>query len=229
MLLELKNINKIYPAGSEGEARAVLKDLSLKVDAGDSMAIVGPSGSGKSTLLNIMGSLDKPTEGEVLFDDQNTRHLSDEELALLRNRKIGFVFQQHHLLPQCSVMENVLLPTIAGMTEEEKGAAMDRGRDLLDLVGLSAYINERPARLSGGEQQRVAVVRALINQPKLLLADEPTGSLDQETSDKLGKLLGDLNKERSVALIVVTHSLKLAANMQVVYELINGKLDRQKK
>jgi len=229
MLLELKNISKLYPAGSEGEARTVLKDVSLKVEAGDSMAIVGPSGSGKSTLLNIMGSLDKPTEGEVLFDDQNTSRLSDEELAMLRNRKIGFIFQQHHLLPQCTVMENVLLPTIAGKNKTEKDAAMDRGRDLLDRVGLSAYINERPARLSGGEQQRVAVVRALINQPKLLLADEPTGSLDQETSDKLGKLLGDLNKERSVALIVVTHSLKLAANMQVVYELINGKLDRQKK
>jgi ABC-type lipoprotein export system ATPase subunit len=229
MLLELKNINKIYPAGSEGEAKTVLKDVSLKVETGNSLAIVGPSGSGKSTLLNIMGSLDKPTEGEVFFDDQNTSLLSDEELTLLRNRKIGFIFQQHHLLPQCTVMENVLLPTIAGKKGTEKNAALDRGRDLLDRVGLSAYINERPAHLSGGEQQRVAVVRALINQPQLLLADEPTGSLDQETSDKLGKLLGDLNKERNVALIVVTHSLKLAANMQVVCELNNGKLERRKK
>jgi len=229
MLLELTDISKIYPAASAGGKRTVLKDLTLQVKAGDSLAIVGPSGSGKSTLLNIMGSLDKPTDGKVLFEDQNTALLSEEKLALLRNRSIGFIFQQHHLLPQCTVMENVLLPTIAGKSQAEKLSAMERGRDLLDCVGLSAYINERPARLSGGEQQRVAVVRSLINQPKLLLADEPTGSLDQETSDKLGKLLSDLHKERGVALIIVTHSLKLAANMQVVYELSDGKLSRQKK
>jgi lipoprotein-releasing system ATP-binding protein len=218
VLLKLSAINKSYPAAAGLGSRMVLRDLSLQLADGDSIAIVGPSGSGKSTLLNLIGSLDRPTSGEILFDGQDLTSLNDEELSNLRRHKIGFIFQQHHLLPQCTVLENVLLPTLARKTP------LDRAADLLRRVGLSDYLEQRPVRLSGGEQQRVAVVRALINQPKLLLADEPTGSLDQAASENLGKLLVELNQENGVALVVVTHSLKLAGKMQKAYELVNGNL-----
>lgn len=224
MLLELKNITKIYQSPSGSETRTVLDDLSLKVNSGESIAILGPSGSGKSTLLNIIGSLDKPTSGEVLMAGQNLSDLDEKGLALIRNKKVGFIFQLHHLLPQCTVLENVLIPTLADKNQNVKGNSEDRARELLKRVNLEGHVDHRPAQLSGGEQQRVAVVRAMINQPPLLLADEPTGSLDQHSAENLAQILLRLNSEEKITLIVVTHSEKLAEHMEHIYHLIDGKL-----
>jgi ABC-type lipoprotein export system ATPase subunit len=224
VLLELKNITKKYQSPSGSETRTVLDDLSLEVEAGDSIAILGPSGSGKSTLLNIIGSLDKPTHGEVILDGKNLFEHDDNQLADIRNKKIGFIFQLHHLLPQCTVMENVLIPTLAGSNGRDKADLEKRARQLLEKVNLETHFDHRPAQLSGGEQQRVAVVRAMIHKPPLLLADEPTGSLDQRSADNLAQILIQLNKEEKVTLIVVTHSEKLAMHMEKIYDLINGKL-----
>ena len=221
-LLQLENISREFPSAENGEPLRVLRGLSLEIDHGESIAIVGPSGCGKSTLLNIIGTLDQPTTGKVTLDGQDLNTLNGNALAALRNRKIGFIFQSHHLLPQCTVMENVLVPTLAHgqatATDEE------RGRRLLERVNLSDRLAHRPAQLSGGERQRVAVVRALINQPKLLLADEPTGALDQATADKLGQLLVELNQEENVTLITVTHSADLANRMARTLELLDGQL-----
>ncbi len=225
MLLELKNIKKIYDSPSGTSTRTVLKDISLQIARGESIAVVGPSGSGKSTLLNIIGSLDRPSAGEVIFEGQNLADLNESDLAEFRNRKIGFVFQLHHLLPQCTVLENVLIPTLAFKSIETSNVLEDRAKKLLDKVGLSGHADHRPGQLSGGEQQRVAVVRAMINKPQLILADEPTGSLDQEAAENLGELLVSLNREEDVTLIVVTHSLKLADHMDKIYNLTDGRLD----
>ena len=225
MLLELKNISKSYQSPSGLESRVVLDDLSLQVNEGESIAIVGPSGSGKSTLLNIIGSLDKPTIGEVIFDDNNIADFNDLQLAEFRNKKFGFVFQLHHLLPQCTVIENVLIPTLAFKSNDSKQVQENRAIELLKGVGLDGHMYHRPGQLSGGEQQRVAVMRALINSPKLILADEPTGSLDQTAADNLGELLVSLNKKENVTLIVVTHSAKLAGHMHTTYNLVEGKLE----
>jgi ABC-type lipoprotein export system ATPase subunit len=214
----------------------VLDGVSLTVAAGESLAIVGPSGCGKSTLLNIIGTLDRPTTGKVLLDGQNLAELGDNALAALRARQIGFVFQLHHLLPQCTILENVLLPTLAagagagaGRGTDRIGAAAaaesapDRARRLLDRVGLTHRLSYRPGELSGGERQRAAVVRALINCPKLLLADEPTGALDHTSADSLGRLLVELNRDEGVTLIVVTHSQELARQMHQAVLLRDGK------
>ncbi len=225
MLLELKNISKTYeiPSG-EGQA-IVLRDISLQVNQGESIAVVGPSGSGKSTLLNIIGALDRPTSGIVTLTGKNLADLEDSELSKIRNQDIGFVFQLHHLLPQCTVLENVLIPTIPlGLNREDENVRI-RAKELLEKVGLEKHFYHFSAQLSGGERQRVAVVRALINTPKLILADEPTGSLDRESSENLGQLLLQLNKEEGMALIVVTHSLELARLMDKVYKLRDGKLE----
>lgn len=186
---------------------------------------MGPSGSGKSTLLNIMGALDRPTSGRVLLSGRDLASLDDRDLAKIRNQEIGFIFQLHHLLPQCTVLENVLIPTLA---HDENQGKVERAKELLQKVGLGSHLYYRPAQLSGGEQQRVAVIRALINSPKLLLADEPTGSLDRASAENLVQILVSLNKEEDVALIVVTHDPKLAGRMQKVYELKNGKLEAYK-
>lgn len=222
VLLDLKNIRKDYQAPSGNETVTVLKDISLNVEQGEAIAVVGPSGSGKSTLLNIIGALDKPTAGIVNFDGNDLSTLTDSELAKIRNREIGFVFQLHHLLPQCTVLENVLVPTIPLKSGNDNGSVESRAKQLLTRVGLENHFNYFPAQLSGGEQQRVAVVRALINKPKLILADEPTGSLDQVSSGRLGKLLIELNKEEGVTLIVVTHSIELAKLMDKVFTIQNG-------
>ena len=225
MLLELKNISKTYkiPSG-EGQA-IVLRDISLQVNQGESIAVVGPSGSGKSTLLNIIGALDRPTSGIVTLTGKNLADLEDSELSKIRNQDIGFVFQLHHLLPQCTVLENVLIPTIPlGLNREDENVKI-RAKELLEKVELEKHFYHFPAQLSGGERQRVAVVRALINTPKLVLADEPTGSLDRESSKNLGQLLLQLNKEEGMALIVVTHSMELARLMDKVYKLRDGKLE----
>jgi len=234
-LLELINVAKCYGIPDGVNSDYVLKDVTLRVAAGESVAIVGPSGSGKSTLLNIIGTLDSPTDGRVLLEDRDLSQFNDRELAIIRNREIGFVFQLHHLLPQCTVLENVLVPTLVNnpLTPFIKGengnrssreSAETRARQLLERVGLGSRLSHRPGQLSGGERQRVAVVRALINNPKLLLADEPTGSLDRVSADNLSQMLIELNHEESVTLIVVTHSLDLAARMERVLELRDGVL-----
>lgn len=225
MLLELKNITKTYQSPSGSETRTVLDDLSFEVNAGESIAILGPSGSGKSTLLNIIGSLDKPSTGEVILDGQNLSDLDENHLSKIRNKRVGFVFQLHHLLPQCSVLENVLIPTLASPNKDDKVNYEERALNLLKRVNLEGHADHRPAQLSGGEQQRVAVIRAMIHQPPLLLADEPTGSLDQGSAENLAQILMSLNTEENVTLIVVTHSMKLAGHMERTYYLNNGKLE----
>lgn len=223
-LLELIDIEKTYPAVEGATAPAVLRGVSLNVGAGESVAIIGPSGSGKSTLLNIIGALVRPSAGTVRFEGNDLYAKDDTELASFRNRCIGFIFQSHHLLPQCTALENILIPTLVNPDETLKASAPERARELLDRVGLGDRLAHRPAQLSGGECQRVAVVRALINQPKIILADEPTGSLDADSADQLGELLADLNRDHAIALITVTHSMKLAAQMQRGYELQRGGL-----
>jgi lipoprotein-releasing system ATP-binding protein len=225
-LLELENVTKRYPA-AESEAD-VLRGVSLRVAPGDAVAVVGPSGSGKSTLLNIIGALDTPTSGRVRLDGEDLAGLSADALADVRSRSIGFVFQSHHLLPQLSALENALVPTLvaARRASGPPGAAelRNRAQRLLETVGLGHRLTHRPGRLSGGECQRVAVVRALINEPRLLLADEPTGSLDEGASDDLGALLLQLNADHGVSLVVVTHSMRLAERMGRVLQLRDGRL-----
>jgi ABC-type lipoprotein export system ATPase subunit len=223
MLVELTHVQKYYATPS-GE---VLRDINFQLAAGEAAAIVGPSGCGKSTLLNLIGALDQPTRGTVRFDGRDLAGLSANELARIRNCDIGFIFQLHHLLPQCTVLENVLIPTLANPSTANTVAARQRAERLLDRVGLKPRLHYRPGQLSGGERQRAAVVRALINQPKLLLADEPTGSLDQAGAENLAQLLQELNQEERVALIVVTHSRELAGRMKRVLELRDGVMQIQ--
>lgn len=220
MLLELTRVSKSYPTPGGGAAE-ILRDISLRITAGESVAVTGPSGSGKSTLLNIMGALDRPTAGTVCLDGRDLGGLAENERAAIRNRQIGFIFQLHHLLPQCTVLENVLIPTLTGPAADGDCA---RAEHLLDRVGLKHRTGHRPGQLSGGECQRAAVVRALINRPKLLLADEPTGSLDHAAAASLGQLLLDLNREEGVALVLVTHSLELAGHLPRKIELRDGML-----
>ncbi len=224
--LKIAGVSKRYEAAEAANAVTVLENVSLEVAKGESLAIVGPSGSGKSTLLQIIGTLDQPTSGTVVLDGKELSQLTADEVATIRNRAIGFVFQAHFLLPQCSVLENVLVPTLSKASErEEKGEQLEeRAKRLLSRVGLSGRLEHRPGQLSGGERQRVAVVRALINSPKLLLADEPTGALDHASATALGALLVELNREEAVALIVVTHARELAQRMGRVYELMDGRL-----
>jgi lipoprotein-releasing system ATP-binding protein len=224
LLLKLEKVTKHYAAAAGAEPVTVLCDVDLALVAGESLAIIGPSGCGKSTLLNLFGTLDQPTSGRVWFDGIDLGTLGEEELAAIRNRQIGFIFQSHHLLPQCSVLENVLVPTLADPSGRLRERADERARKLLQRVGLEARLHHRPGQLSGGERQRVAVVRALINNPKLLLADEPTGALDRASAQSLGELLAGLNREEGVTLVVVTHALDLARQMQRVLELRDGTL-----
>jgi len=223
-MVELVEVTKDYGEAGVATGLRVLKGINLKIEAGRSLVIVGPSGCGKSTLLNIIGGLDQPTQGRVLFDGRDLATVDDQELAI-RNRDIGFVFQLHHLLPQCTVLENVLVPTLAGREGLAGKAARQRAEVLLDRVGLKDHMAHRPGELSGGQRQRVAVARALINEPKLLLADEPTGSLDEATSDGIAELLIGLNRDDKVTLVVVTHSSKLASRLGDVRQLHNGLLE----
>lgn len=206
MTLRAERVSKRY-----GDV-SVLRDVSIEVSRGQSVAVVGPSGSGKSTLLHVFGTLDRPTSGRVTVDGRDPYVLPEKDLARFRNRVIGFVFQDHHLLPQYSVLENVMMPTLAF---RDGGAdAAERARDLIERVGLGHRTGHRPSALSGGERQRVAVARALVNRPALLLCDEPTGSLDRVRADEVGDLLFELHAEEETILIGVTHSLELAARFE---------------
>lgn len=217
-MLEALNLGKTYqgPSGS----LAVLRDVSFALHAGTSAAIMGPSGTGKSTLLYVLGTLEPPTSGQVLLDGRNPFALDPAAQAAFRNRTVGFIFQDHCLLPQCSVLENVLVPTLVGPSD---ASAPARARELLTRVGLDARLGHRPAELSGGERQRVAIARALINRPRLLLCDEPTGNLDRRTADEVASLLVELVDANTI-LVVVTHSSELAKRFTRRFELVDGSL-----
>ncbi len=218
MSLILQNLCKSYPTRS-GDL-SVLRDVNLMLGDGEALAILGPSGSGKSTLLYLLGTLERATSGMYKLGKQEPFKLADAGLALFRNRSIGFVFQDHHLLPQCSVLENVLIPTLAGAAENLEG----RARVLLERVGLTQRLDHRPAELSGGERQRVAVARALIHKPLLVLADEPTGNLDRKTAQTIGQLLIEMQQQEKTMLIVVTHSPELARTLPKQMEMVDGTL-----
>ena len=220
-LLVAEYLTKSFSTAS-GELLEVLSAVSLTLEAGESTAIMGPSGSGKSTLLSILGTLDSPSAGTVAIGDVQPFELSEPELAKFRSQQIGFIFQDHHLLPQCTVLENVLIPFLAdGRAGSEQIASAEK---LLNRVGLAERSLHRPAQLSGGERQRVAIARAMIRSPKLLLADEPTGNLDQKTADSVAELLLELQQELEAVLVVVTHSSRLAAKLQQQKVLEQGKL-----
>jgi len=219
-LLEVENVSKEYstPAG----ALRIVSDVSLSLPRGSAVSIMGPSGSGKSTLLYLIGALEPPSSGTITLSGQNPFLLNPKQLAAFRNQQIGFVFQDHCLLPQCSVIENVLTPTLVSTPN---GDAPGRAAELLKHVGLAERLDHRPAQLSGGEKQRVALARALIMKPKLLLCDEPTGNLDQKSAQVVADLLLDIHRESETILIVVTHSSELAARFPQRFELKNQRLE----
>jgi lipoprotein-releasing system ATP-binding protein len=218
--LLVENVTKEFP--TRAQPLAVLQGVSLELASGQNLAIVGPSGSGKSTLLGIIGTLQPATAGRVVLDGQDPAALDEPGLAAFRSQKIGFVFQDHHLLPQCSALENVLVPAIAAGPVPPEG--IDRAHRLLDRVGLAERLDHRPAELSGGERQRVALARALINRPVLLLADEPTGNLDRTTAERIAELLLELQHQEQMMLIAVTHSPRLSGMMSRQLELDEGRL-----
>ncbi|QDT65055.1 ABC transporter ATP-binding protein [Calycomorphotria hydatis] len=222
-LVEVHQLTKTFETGDE--SLTILQDLELSLEKGDAAVITGPSGSGKSTLLYIIGLLEQPTSGEVLLFGENPFEFSEPQQAKLRNDRIGFIFQDHHLLPQLTVLENVVLPLVAYRTVTSEDH--QRAESLLERVGLSKRLKHRPAQLSGGERQRVALCRALINQPALLLADEPTGNLDTETAASVGTLLLELSKAEGTTLICVTHSVELASQFPKQFRLIDRRLQQQ--
>ena len=221
-LVALEQVTKTYGTSGAPDARTVLDGAELAIAAGAMEAIIGPSGCGKSTALNLLGALDVPSAGRVVFQGQDLAGLTQADLATFRSRHVGFIFQDHHLLPQCTVRENVLLPTLAGGGRAD-AAAIERANTLLGRVGLGDRATDWPHHLSGGERQRVAVVRALINRPELVLADEPTGALDERTADELVTLLIELNRDEGAALVVVTHQKELAARMERIHTLHDGR------
>ncbi|NWF92546.1 MAG: ABC transporter ATP-binding protein [Syntrophaceae bacterium] len=219
---DLIRVEQLFKSFGNGAKRVdVLKGIDLTFSQGERAAIVGASGVGKTTLLHILGALDRPTAGKVLYEGRDVFTLNEKELALFRNREIGFVFQFHHLLPEFNALENTMMPClIQGLTKEE---AVSRSETILALVGLKNRLLHKPGELSGGEQQRVAVARALVLEPKVLLADEPTGNLDTKTGESVFRLLQDLNQVKKVTLIIVTHNLKLANQLPRQIHLVDGK------
>jgi len=213
MILELRDINKSYAEGDGNPDRVIIKNLNLKIDFNESISIVGSSGCGKTTLLNLIGTLDNPNSGEILINGNDVTKMSDDELSLIRAKYIGFIFQSHHLLPQISVIENVKIPGIANK-DINKASINDKAEELLIKVGLKDQFNKLPSQLSGGEKQRVAIIRSLINEPNLILADEPTGSLDKSRGDEIIDLLQDLCINDKTSLVVVTHDHGIASRMQ---------------
>jgi lipoprotein-releasing system ATP-binding protein len=220
-VLTARDLRQEYPTRSG--PLVVLKSVDLELDAGDAIAVIGPSGSGKSTLLHLLGTLAPPSGGTVTIDGQDPFTLPEPKLAEFRNRRVGFIFQDHHLLPQCSALENVLIPTLVsrGVNHEELA---HRGRTLLERVGLGERLEHHPAELSGGEKQRTAVCRALIQKPAVVLADEPTGSLDRHAAAAVGDLLLGLCREENAVLVCVTHSAELAGRFPRRFELVDGTL-----
>lgn len=227
MLISAEKITKTYGNREDGNIQEVLKELDFSMEENESVAILGPSGSGKTTLLNILGTLDNPDSGGVNYKGQNLVSLRSNELDNFRNQEIGFVFQFHHLLPQCTLLENVLIPTLAIDDINRKRKKVDHAEELLRQVGIWQHRDKLPSKLSGGECQRVAVIRAMINNPAILLADEPTGALDHENAENVSQLLLDLNRKEGVSLLIVTHSEQLAEKMNKVYSLLDGKLKVQ--
>ncbi len=222
-MLEAKNIHKSYYNGNK--QLEVLKGVNLGIDKGKFAAIIGPSGAGKSTLLHILGGLDVPTEGEVILGANNIYGLSDNELSRIRNEKIGFVFQFYHLLSEFTVLENVMMPgLVRSQKQEARSQIKEQAFRLLENVGLSERLMHFPSQLSGGEQQRVAIARALINNPGLLLCDEPTGNLDSKNSDDIIALVKKINLENKMTVVLVTHNAELAKAAQIVYHLRDGVL-----
>lgn len=221
-MISIENLSKTYE--TPGEDIRVLDHLDLTLAAGETAAIVGPSGCGKSTLLNLLGALDRPTSGSIKIGDQDISTFSEEQAAAFRNHSLGFIFQQQHLLPQLNVLENVLVPRLAGDWPEPAAETKKRALQLLENVGLSGRLRHLPWQLSGGEKLRTAVARSLINRPMLILADEPTGSLDPASTDTIADLLLALNRDQGVTLIVVTHNIALAQRMGKTFELRNGRI-----
>lgn len=223
--IDVRNLTKAYPAVTGDFSKPILNDLTLQVSRGRTIGLIGPSGSGKSTLLNLLSGLDEPTSGEVWVDGHQVDQLSSNEAAKFRNQTMGFIFQAHHLLPALTAHENVMVPTLAGHGEAGGSVGRDLAYQLLEQVGLKERASHMPSQLSGGEKQRVAVARALINRPKLLLADEPTGALDQGNADHLMDILLRLNEEFQCTMLVVTHSLTQAKRMDEMLSFQDGKLN----
>ncbi len=217
--IQIVDLRKSYHSGPV--ELHVLEGINISIKAGEVISIVGASGVGKSTLLNLMGGLDRPTNGTVLYEDQDIFKLTDRELAQFRNREIGFIFQFHHLLPEFSAIENVMMPAL--ISGNRKGDARELAAELLRDVGLTERENHRPGELSGGEQQRVAVARALVNKPKVVLADEPTGNLDRKTSEEVHDLLWELNERMNQTFIIVTHNEGLAERSDRIIRLADGR------
>jgi lipoprotein-releasing system ATP-binding protein len=220
--LVVRGLRKEYP--TPGDPLIIIAGVSFEMKAGEALAIMGPSGSGKSTLLYILGTLETPTSGSVSVGSRDPFSLGESDLASFRNEQVGFIFQEHHLLPQCSALENVLIPTMAPSSAQSPAESKDRALKLLDRVGLSDRVDHRPAELSGGERQRVAIARALVNKAPLILADEPTGNLDRHTADAVADLILELHREENTILITVTHSLDLAQRFPQRAELTDGNL-----
>lgn len=220
ILLQVEGLQKSYATG--GEPLHVLRGLDLEIEHGEIVAIIGASGSGKSTLLHIIGALDRPDAGRIVLAGNDLNTLRDEALAEVRNREIGFIFQSHHLLPEFTAQENVALPAMMAGEKPEK--AMERALELLDAVNLTERADHRPVKLSGGEQQRVAVARALTNGPSIVLADEPSGNLDESSSEVLHDLLWGLNRSEGQTLVLVTHNMQLASRAHRIFELSKGLL-----
>ncbi len=222
-IVELKNINKIYGQNTQNPTQ-VLFDLSLNFEESSFNSIIGQSGSGKSTLLNILGTLDKATSGDVFINGKNTQEMSANELSKLRNESIGFIFQFHYLLPEFTALENVLMPyriSKKPITEE----VLNRANELLDIVGLSKRKNNLATNLSGGQQQRVAIARSLINNPKIILADEPTGNLDSDTTEQIYDLLREINQRFKTTFIIITHDRHIAEKADRIVEILDGKIN----
>lgn len=219
-LLITRQLFKSYRSGPQEVE--VIKGIDLEVESGEIMIIMGPSGVGKSTLLHLIGGLDRPTSGEVLIDGQNLFMLKDKDLAVFRNKAIGFVFQFHHLLPEFTALENVMIPGM--IHNKDIGSIQEKAQKVLEEIGLSHRLDHKPSELSGGEQQRVAVARALMNNPSLVLADEPTGNLDKQNSESLYELILELNKKHNQTFIIVTHNELMAKHAQRVIELENGRI-----
>jgi len=224
-MLNVAHLSKEYP--TPRGALAVLSDVSFSLATGDAAAIMGPSGSGKSSLLYVLGALEPPTSGTITLDGRDPFQLPAAQLAAFRNESVGFVFQDHCLLPQCTVLENVLIPTLVARRDATNGGRdTERARRLVEQVGLGPRIDHRPGELSGGERQRVAIARALVREPRLLLCDEPTGNLDRASADHVASLIVELHRQRQGILVIVTHSAQLAANLPIRFELVDRQLRR---